>query len=109
MKRGEVWLVDLGNPTGHEQAFQRPAIIVQTNDVFLGTVVVVPCTTNVTGAQGRFATSVLLPASEGGLSAPSLALCHQIRVLDRRKLVRKLGELSPHAVSEVDMSLIFTL
>jgi mRNA interferase MazF len=90
MKRGEVWLVDLGEPTGREQAFQRPAIIVQSNDVSLGTVVIIPCTTKVTSAQGRFATSVNLPASEGGLSAPTLALCHQIRALDQRKLIRKL-------------------
>lgn len=46
-KRGGVWLVDLGQPKGdHEQAGRRPAVIFQTDDLsLLGTVVVIPLTT----------------------------------------------------------------
>ncbi|MBZ5727857.1 MAG: type II toxin-antitoxin system PemK/MazF family toxin [Acidobacteriia bacterium] len=33
-RRGEVWLVDLGQPKGdHEQAGRRPAVILQTDDL----------------------------------------------------------------------------
>jgi mRNA-degrading endonuclease toxin of MazEF toxin-antitoxin module len=43
-KRGEVWLVDLGQPKeDHEQAGRRPVIVFQTNYLsFLSTVVIVP-------------------------------------------------------------------
>ena len=47
-RRGEVWLVDFGEPVGREQAGRRPAVVVsadQLNDSPAGVVIVVPCTT----------------------------------------------------------------
>jgi hypothetical protein len=46
-KRGEVWLVDLGQPKeDHEQAGRRPAVIFETDDLsVLNTVVIIPLTT----------------------------------------------------------------
>jgi mRNA interferase MazF len=47
-RRGEVWLVDFGNPIGREQAGRRPAVVVSAdrlNESLAGVVIVVPCTT----------------------------------------------------------------
>jgi mRNA-degrading endonuclease toxin of MazEF toxin-antitoxin module len=53
-KRGEVWLVDLGQPKDHEQAGQRPAVIFQTDDLSpLSTVVVIPLTKQIRRAGSR--------------------------------------------------------
>ena len=106
--RGEVWLVLLGKPLGHEQAGARPAVMLQTDDLrHLSTAVIVPLTSQ--QKRAGFANTVFLPEGEAGLDQPSVALCHQICVLDRRKLVRKLGELTAEKVSEIEAAVSFVL
>lgn len=108
-KRGEVWLVELGMPKDdHEQAGRRPAVILQTDDLSpLSTVVVLPFTTQLKEADR--AHTVLVPAKEAGLERDSVALCHQIRALDRRRLIHKLGELLPERLSEIERAAAFVL
>jgi mRNA interferase MazF len=96
-RRGEVWLLDLGQPKDdHEQAGRRPAVILQTDDLsVLSTVVIVPLTTQ--SRRAGFASTVWIPANEAGQDRDSVALCHQIRVLDRRKL-------RPPDLKEIDLT-----
>jgi mRNA interferase MazF len=105
-RRGEVWLLDLGQPKDddHEQAGRRPAVILQTDDLsVLSTVVILPLTTQL--KRAGFASTVRIPAKEAGQDRDSVALCHQIRVLDRRKLIRKIGELEQERLSEIEVQL----
>ena len=105
-KRGEVWLVDLGKPRGHEQAYERPAVVIQTDDLRrLSTVVVVPVTGKLRGGRG----AVRLQKGEGGLSAQSPALCYQMQALDRRRLIRRFGELSQVALAQVETTAAYVL
>jgi len=108
-KRGEVWFVDLGIPKDdHEQAGRRPVVILQTNDLSpLSTVVIIPFTTQL--KQAGLAHTVLVPAKEAGMERDSVALCHQIRALDRRKLVRKVGSLARERLSEIECAAAFVL
>jgi mRNA interferase MazF len=108
-KRGEVWFVDLGMPKDdHEQAGRRPVVILQTDDLSpLSTVVIIPFTTQL--KRTGLAHTVLVPAKEAGLEPDSVALCHQIRALDRRKLKHKIGELAPERLSEVELAAAFVL
>jgi len=108
-KRGEIWFVDLGLPKeDHEQAGRRPVVILQTDDLFpLSTVVIIPFTTQL--RQADLAYTVLVPAKEAALERDSVALCHQVRVLDRRKLIHKIGELAPERLSEIERAAAFVL
>jgi mRNA interferase MazF len=109
-RRGEVWLLNLGLPKkdDHEQAGTRPAVIFQTDDLsVLSTVVIIPLTTQ--SKRAGFASTVLIPANEAGQNRDSVALCHQIRVLDRRKLIRKIGEVKPERLSEIELAVAFVL
>lgn len=108
-KRGEIWLVDLGQPKDdHEQAGRRPAIIVQTDDLSpLSTVVVIPLTSQT--RRAGFQNTVLIPAREAGQDHDSVALCHQIRAVDRRKLIHKIGELASERLSEMELAVMFVL
>ena len=108
-KRGEVWLVNLGQPKeDHEQAGHRPALVLQTDDLApLSTVVIVPLTTQL--RRVGFANTVLISAREAGQDRDSIALCHQIRALDRRKLIHKIGELAPERLSEIEVAVLFVL
>lgn len=108
--RGDVYFADLGPTTGSVQRGTRPVVIVQDdvlNQSSLPTVIGIPFTTQTSRATA--ATNVLVPAGEGGLSEDSVALCHQIRVLDRRQLRTHLGTLSPETMAVIDQRLLNVL
>jgi len=106
--RGQIWLADLGEPRGHEQAGDRPVIVFQADELqHLSTVVIIPLTTNLNRASQ--ATTPVVPQGEGGLTQTSVALCHQVRALDRRRLKRKFGDLSAERMSEIEVALAFVL
>ncbi|HIK41594.1 type II toxin-antitoxin system PemK/MazF family toxin [Thermoleptolyngbya sp. M55_K2018_002] len=108
-RRGEVWLANLNPTQGSEQAGVRPVVVFQ-NDVvsqFSTTVVAIPLTTN----QRRAALPVclLIRRGDGGLSEDSVALCFQIRVLDKARLIRKLGQLAPETIAQLEDVVLLTL
>ena len=94
MTRGEVWLAALDPVRGSEQAGTRPILVLQVNPLndFLRTVVVIPFTSNL--RWSRFPFCVQVGAGDGGLYGDSVALCHQVRVIDKTRLIRRLGEVS---------------
>ena len=109
MKRGEVWLANLDPVQGSEQAGTRPVLVFQSNSLntFLRTAIIVPFTTNLRWAQ--FPHCVSVKANNGGLAVDSVALCHQLRVLDRVRLVRMLGTLSETIMANIETGILVTL
>jgi mRNA interferase MazF len=109
MTRGEVWLAALDPVRGSEQAGTRPVLILQTDPLttFLRTVVIIPFTTNLLWA--RFPFGVLVAAGDGGLTSQSVALCHQIRVSDKARLLRCLGTLAGATMTQIEQAVRVTL
>jgi mRNA interferase MazF len=105
--RGDVWRADLGKPRGHEQALLRPVVILQS-DLYAttSTVVIVPFTTNFTTPV--LALGVPVDAGVAGLTKPSIALCHQMRALDRRQLLEPLGVLPIEVIGQIE-ALVMTV
>lgn len=99
LSRGEVWLAKLDPTQGSEQAGTRPIIIFQENTLskFTTTVITIPVTSNLRRAS--LPSCVQIPSGEGGLNQESVALCHQIRVLDKTRLIKKLGLLEPGTIA----------
>ncbi len=96
MRRGEVYWADLEPRSGSEQRGRRPVVVV-SHDGFNSistwrSVVVVPLSTT-TARTGP--TAIALTSGAGGLAKASVALCHQVTTLDRTKLTRRIGSLSP--------------
>ena len=85
-RRGEVWLVDLNPPRGHEQVGRRPALIVSA-DAFnrsrAGLVMVVPLTTRARGIP----THVEVRPPDGGLHETSWARCEDLRSVSIERLM----------------------
>jgi mRNA interferase MazF len=54
---------------------------------------VIPLTSRKFDARVIYPNEVLLPAGTAGLRVDSIALCYQIRTLDKGRLDRELGEL----------------
>jgi mRNA interferase MazF len=91
-ERGEVYLVSFDPALGTEIQKTRPALILQ-NDIgnrHSPLTIVAAITSNVR-RQGP--TSVLVSAPEGGLTVDSVVLLNQVRTIDKRRLVKRLGEL----------------
>jgi len=109
IKRGEVWLAELNPIRGSEQAGTRPVLILQNNSInrFTSTFLAIPVTTNLRRAS--LPTCVLLSEGDGGLLKDSVALCHQLRVLDKSRLVRRLGSVSRATLDALDRCVLFTI
>lgn len=102
MNRGDVYLADLNPSRGSEQSGIRPVAIVQRDTLarFTSTVVVVPFTTN--PRRAKIPGTVVIAAEESGLTQDSVALCYQMAVLDRSRLLNKLGTLSVQQLIQLD-------
>jgi len=109
VNRGEIWLADLDPARGSEQAGKRPVLVMQTNAInrFTTTVLAIPFTTNL--RRAALPSCIQVAAGEGGLSNESVALCHQLRVLDKTRLTKKLGEVSDATLEKVETCVLFTL
>ena len=103
--RGDVVLCDLNPVVGTEQAGVRPAVVFQihrANAVSPHTIIA-PFTTRI--RRALLPSHVLIPAGTGGLSQDSVVLCEQIRVIDKRRIVRVLGRLDDAHMEEVARAL----
>jgi mRNA interferase MazF len=52
---------------------------------------------------------MLIKQGDGGLSQDSVALCFQIRVLDKTRLIRMLGQLSAETITQLEEVVLVTL
>ena len=102
MSKGEVWRVRLPVSTGHKQAAERPAVIVQNNSFIaaLPTVLVVPFTSKL--AARRFPGTLLVQLdATNGLTLPSVALVFQLGAQDKRDFLQHLGELDSNSLAQI--------
>lgn len=109
VQRGEVWLANLDPTKGSEQGGTRPVIIFQDNIIaeFSTTIITIPLTTNLRRAS--LPTCLLIQNGEGGLERDSVALCHQLRVIDKTRLQRKVAALTPEILTILEGKVLLTL
>ena len=89
VRRGEVFLVDLNPSRGGEMRKTRPCVVVSPNELnkHLRTFIVAPLTT------GSHFYPFRIPCRFQRKSGH--VVLDQIRTVDRERLVRRLGRLSP--------------
>lgn len=90
-----IWQAGLDPVIGSEQGKSRPVLIISEDDInsLLNIVNIIPITSR---KKNRiiYPNEVLLPIESGGLNKESIALCHQIRTIDKTRLTKKYGEIS---------------
>lgn len=108
IRRGDVFLVDFNPARGSEQAGFRPALVIQNNvgNKYSPTTIVAAITTSI---QKDFPFVVKLEAGEGGLEKRSAVNTAQILTIDKSRLAKKLGTLSPGRMLQVDKALKISL
>ncbi|MBI4289000.1 MAG: type II toxin-antitoxin system PemK/MazF family toxin [Chloroflexi bacterium] len=111
IQQGDVFWVDLGEPTGSGPAYRHPHLVVQ-NNVFnrsrINTVVVCSLTSNL--QRARSPGNVLLEKGEANLPKQSVVNVTQIFTVDKRDLTEKIGSLSRERMAHVlqGMELLLT-
>ena len=87
MKTGEIWLAQLDPTVGSEIRKTRPCVVVSPDDMnaHLRTVIVAPMTTG--SRPAGFRVALTFRGKQG------LIVLDQIRMLDRVRLVKRLGAL----------------
>ena len=108
--RGEIYLVEFDPARGHEIQKTRPAIVIQ-NEVGNrhSPVTIVAAVPSKLPATPYPVEVVVAPTRENGLSTPSAIQLGQIRSVDRRQLVKRLGRLDAATMRKVDEALKISL
>ena len=102
MKKGEIWLVEIPETNGHEQAGKRPVVVLA--DTESNVVVIIPFTSSIQAL--RFLHTIEVePSKENGLITKSVALIFQIRAIDKRRLKNKIGNLEISMMNKIDKML----
>jgi mRNA interferase MazF len=104
-----VWWASLDPIVGSEQGGRRPILVLQNDAVssFTTTVVAIPLTTTLRRSQ--LPSAVFVPSAGTGLPSDSVALCHQVRVLDKSRLHGRIGTLPVDLMRQIEYSVLFTL
>ncbi|MDR2875604.1 MAG: type II toxin-antitoxin system PemK/MazF family toxin [Methylobacillus sp.] len=91
--RGDVWLASLDPAVSSEIQKTRPCVVISPPEMHncLRTVIVAPMTTGSYGASFR------VPINFAGKKG--LILADQIRALDKTRLVKHLGAISPKTLA----------
>jgi mRNA interferase MazF len=107
IKQYDIWLADLNPTKGTEPGKTRPVVIVQTdllNDTHLSTVIC-PITTNVQPE----AELLRVHLKKGQLDRLSDILVDQIRAVDNRRLIKRLGKLTFEQIEKLKSNITIVL
>ena len=100
VKRGDVYLVHLGQGSGSEQAGTRPAVVIQNNigNRYSSTTIVAA----ITSYKEREFMPTHVIVKPPFLNGPSIILLEQIFTLNKTKLVKYLGHFNNETMRQVD-------
>ncbi len=92
MNQGEIWLINLGPGVHSETGLTRPGLILSINAMNQNAprLIIAPITSSV-GKIYPFET--FLPSGAGGLDRDSKIMLDQIRSVDKKRLIRRIGRL----------------
>ncbi len=102
VKQGEIYWIDLGEPSGSEPGYRHPHIVIQ-NNVFnsskINTAVICSLTTNLKRADAPG--NVLLKKGEANLPKDCVVNISQLFTINKSELVDKIGQVTKIRFSEI--------
>jgi mRNA interferase MazF len=106
IKRFEIWVADLNPQIGTESGKTRPVLIVQTNLLnkipHLSTIIC-PITTNI--QKGADILRVHIKKGTANLNENCDIMIDQVRAIDNKRLIKKIGELPDNIANSVKENL----
>ncbi|MCE7699791.1 MAG: type II toxin-antitoxin system PemK/MazF family toxin [Methanobacterium paludis] len=110
MNRGEIWKINLNPTMGQEINKSRPGVIVNNN--IIGTLnlrIIVPITGWNSSFNGKQWFIKLIPNSLNNLTKDSAVDAFQVRSVSTGRFIKKIGEVSPFEMEEIENQLIVVL
>ena len=101
MTRGDILLVGLPESDKREEKGNRPAIAVQTDTATSPMLMIIPVTSSLGALRFPF-TVRIEPSEQNALTLPSVAMVFQMRAIDRKRIIQKIGELELQYLTQVD-------
>ena len=108
-RRGDIYLINFDPTIGHEIKKTRPALIIQ-NDIankYSPITIVAAITSQVSSAL--YPTEVYMEAKESGLPLTSIVLLNQVRSVDNRRLIKRIGRANTEIMHKVDQAIQISL
>lgn len=110
-EKWSIWQANLDPVIGSEQGKTRPVVIISETDInkLLNAINIIPITSRKSGRR-IYPNEVLIHAGKFGLKVESIILCHQIRTIDKRRLLLKYGIIEDRYIQdEIQDALCFQL
>ena len=105
VKRGEVYGVSFDPAMGSEIRKARPAVVIQNDIANRHSPVTIVAAITSHRERHPHPTDVFVQKDEAGLTADSLVLLNQIRTIDRRRLIKRLGIISSKTMKAINTAL----
>jgi mRNA interferase MazF len=99
-RRGGVYRVRFDPAEGHEIRKSRPAVVVSNDHMneLAATVLVMP----ITSGQYPYYHWIALQPPEGGVAKPSSIVTEQVRAVDKHRLGKQLGRVTPTTMTAIE-------
>lgn len=109
IRRGDIYYADLNPVVGSEQGGVRPVLVIQndTGNRYSSTVIVAAITSKINKA--KLPTHIEIPANSFGLNKKSVVLLEQIRTIDKKRILEKIGYFDDDMMKKVDKSLLISV
>ncbi|MCD6585963.1 MAG: type II toxin-antitoxin system PemK/MazF family toxin [Desulfobacteraceae bacterium] len=102
IEQGEIYWVDIGEPSGSEPGYLHPHIVIQ-NNLFNSSKIntVVMCSLTAKLKRGLSPGNVVLKKGEANLSKKSVVNITQIYTVDKNDLCEKIGKVNTKKIAEI--------
>ena len=104
-KRGDVYLVNFDPTLGAEIRKTRPALVLQNDIANRHSPITIVAAVSSHFGDRLYPTEVFIGAPEADLSTDSVVLLNQIRSIDRRRFVKRLGSAGPGTMTRIDRAI----
>lgn len=109
-RRGEIWDVNWSPGRGAEQQGIRPALIIQNDRGNASLSYPLTIVASMSRTERELPLHVrITPSSENGLTDPTDVKCEQLMTIEKSRLIRRRGVITPEELHRVDLALRLSL
>ena len=107
--KGDIIIANLEPVTGSEQGGIRPALIIQNNvlNAHAPTTIIAPITSRIYTKD--YPTNVQFLSSSSGLKNESTILLNQARTIDKKRIIKRIGNIDFEIMKRVDRGIKISL